>query len=105
MRIYMVCKKATHDLSSLPEGAELRYLFSSINTHYDDYEWAYDIIDRTFESITEEDRLILNGPAWAMAIVSYLWLTNTKRSTYGILQYDVRQRRYVEMKGAIPGAV
>jgi hypothetical protein len=104
MKIYTVCRKATNDLSSLPSGAELRYLFSSVNTHYNDYAWAYDIIDRTFETMKEEDRLILNGPAWAMAIVSYLWLTNTERKTYGILQYDVRQKCYVEMKGEIPGA-
>jgi hypothetical protein len=104
MRIFIICNKANSDLSSLPKDAEIRYLFQSISTHYDDYDWAYEIIDRTFESMKEEDRLILTGPAWVMAIASYLWLTNTNRSTYGILQYDVRNQRYVEMNGKIPGA-
>ncbi len=97
MRIFILLHKAQDDYSSLPADAKKIFVFEHVGSpSYDAAEEAMDKLEVICNDVTDQDRIIFNGPSWLIALAGFVWM-NTYRQTLGVLAYDNHKKQYVEL--------
>lgn len=95
-KCYILVNKGEELYETIPENFTKVFCFDSLPS-----DSGYNSVKSFLENIldnasTEEDYLILNGPAWLTAIGGYIWLSQEDRKRYNFMVWSGRDQRYVK---------
>ncbi len=98
MKTYVLVRRPSDDYSTLPPYEFIFDEVPSVPTARQLSETIARLTTYTDNS-SVEDKIVLNGPTWLIAVASYYWLTRRaiKENSLSIMVYNIGARRYVDM--------
>lgn len=108
MKIFVLVHKKNENyepLINIKGVTAVEFIFNQVSRSYDDYKTLYQKIEMILDTAGPDDKIVLNGPAWLVALGGYVWFTRDNApqdKKFGILQYHIGKETYVEMQGALP---
>lgn len=95
MKIYVLVHRQNDDYSSL-EGKH-EFIFESVPaTSSPDVQKYLNRLKYILDQAFINDRIVLNGPTWLVALAGYIWLTHEFRDTMQMLIFDSVTHKYVD---------